>query len=272
MAAGAGAVAVRRARPSAAVRLYARYEPVVLGAAGVVLLFVLWEAAGALGVIDPRLFGQPSRLVPAAAGLWGAGVLQHHVSVTLTEFALGFTLAVLVGIPMGFLMGWYRGVEYVLEPFVWFLYSSPLVAFYPLFIVWFGIGMPTVVTIAFLLAVFPLLINTVTGVQHVEAALVRAARSFGARDLEIFLKVSLPASLPIVFAGLRLAVGRALVGVVVGEIFGATAGLGFAVRYWGGRLRIPEVFVFLTCIALLGVVLTQLIRLLEGRLLRWRHE
>src|SRR5207237_7880500 len=121
-------------------------------------------------------------------------------------------------------------VEYALEPFLWFLYSAPLIAFYPIFVLWFGLGVPTVIAITFLLSVTQITASTLSGIQNVNPGLLRAARSFGATERDLLWKVVLPASVPMVIAVLRLGIGCVLMGVVVGVLFGATAGLGY--RLW----------------------------------------
>ncbi len=251
------------------VRAYLAYEPVLLGALGIAALVGGWEACARAGAFNPLILSRPTQILAAGRQLAASGLLWQHAAASLGEFAAGFGLAIITGIPLGFLMGWNQTAESLLDPFVWFLYSAPLIAFYPLFILWFGLGAPTVVAITFLLAIFPLIVNTMTGIQHIDRALVRVARAFGASSAEIFWKIALPGALPIVIAGLRLATGRALVGVIVGEMFGASVGMGFAVRYYGSHLQMPQLFVFLVIIGILGVSLTQGLRHLETRLAPW---
>jgi NitT/TauT family transport system permease protein len=202
--------------------------------------------------------------------MWRSGALGANLKTSVSEFALGFGVAALVGVFFGLLSGWYRIVEYALEPFVWFLYSSPLVAFYPLFVIWVGLGPGTAAAIAFLLSLPPVLVNTATGVKNVDRDLVRAARSFGAREADVFLRVALPGSVPIVMAGLRLGIGRALTGVVVAELFGATSGLGYAISYHGMLLQTTPMMASLVVVVALGVALTEAVALLEGRFDSWR--
>lgn len=258
-----------RRRRTPLTRAYLAYEPALLGTLGIVALISGWEVCSRAGALNPLILSRPTQIAAAGLQLLADGLLGQHVMTSLEEFAAGFALALVAGIPLGFLMGWNRTVEYVLDPFVWFLYSAPLIAFYPLFILWFGLGGPTVVAITFLLTIFPLMVNTMAGIQHIDWALIRVARAFGASSAEIFWKIALPGALPIVLAGVRLATGRALVGVVVGEMFGASAGVGFAVRFYGSHLQMPQLFVFLAVIAALGVSLTQGLRYLETRLMPW---
>jgi NitT/TauT family transport system permease protein len=168
-------------------------------------------------------------------------------------------------------MGLHRDTEYALDPFVWFLYSTPLVALYPLIVVWFGFGFSTVIAITFMLTVVPLIVNTLAGVRSVEPSLIRAVRAFGGTRTDVVFKAILPASLPLVLAGVRIGLGRALIGVVLGEMFSANAGLGFRMTTYGAHLKTADVFVPLTVFIVIGVVLTQLATLLEHRLQAWKN-
>ncbi len=164
----------------------------------------------------------------------------------------------------------FADVEAALEPFIWFKYSSPTIAFYPLFVAWLGYGRPTIVAIGALFALTPIYANTLSGIKNVDKDLVRAACSFGARPYDVFLRVALPGSIPIVVAGLRLGVGRALTGVVLAELFGASAGLGYSIAYHAQLLETTPMMVSIVAIILLGVILTQLLSWLERKTDSWR--
>jgi NitT/TauT family transport system permease protein len=245
-------------------------RPVVLGALGVAGVLILWEALSALGAVNPFFVSAPSRVALALVQLTAGGELLANLMLTLGALLGGFGLAVLVGVPVGLAMGWWRPVEWVLGPYVWFLAAAPLIAFFPLFIMWLGFGMPTIVAIAFLMAVFPIVVNSMVSVRTVDPSLVRAARAFGAGTTTVALRVILPASLPLVVAGLRLGMGRALIGVVVGEFFSANAGMGFYVLYWGRQFRMADAFAYIVAIAVIALVTTQGLRWLEACLSRWR--
>jgi NitT/TauT family transport system permease protein len=220
--------------------------------------------------VNPVVLASPARVAAALARQWGQGELGSDLAWSGVEFALGFGLAAVVGIVVGLAMGAWRGVELALDPFVWFLYATPLVALQPLLVVWVGFGFPVAVTLAFLLAVIPIVVNTLAAVRAADPVLVRAVLAFGGSRRAVATKVVLPGSLPLVLAGLRLAAGRALVGVVVGEMFGANAGLGFRMTFYGARLRTADALAPVVLLALLGVAVTQGLRLLETRLGRWR--
>jgi ABC-type nitrate/sulfonate/bicarbonate transport system permease component len=190
--------------------------------------------------------------------------------VSGTEFLFGYGAAIVIGVPLGILMGWYGRINAVLDPFVSALYATPRIALLPLLMIWFGIGLMSKVAIVFLGAIFPILVNTITGMRTLNADFVKVARSFGASDRQIFLTVALPSSVPLLLTGLRLGLGHALVGIVVGEMYGATHGLGFLIATSGARFQTDKVMVGIILIASAGVAMTELLRLIERRYEGWR--
>ncbi len=262
--------AVARRAPPRLRRVYLRYEPVILGGAGLALVIAIWELAARWNWINPILLSSPSQIGKAFERQWVSGELLRALVTSGAEFAVGFGLAVLGGAAIGLAMGLHQDIEYALDPFVWFLYSAPLVAFYPLIIVWLGFGFRTVVAITFLLTVIPVTVNTLAGIRSVDPMLVRVVRGFGGATPSLVTKVVFPAALPLVLAGLRIGVGRALVGVVLGEMFSANVGLGFLMTYYGSRLRTTDLLVPLVVLVLFGVGATQGIRFLEHRVARCR--
>jgi NitT/TauT family transport system permease protein len=237
----------------------------VLGAAGLVALGLAWEGAARLGMIDAVVLASPGRVGAAVARQWRLGELPADLAVSAAEFAVAFVLAAMAGGALGLAMGLVRDAEYALDPFVWFLYSAPLVAFQPLLVVWLGFGFWTVVVLAATLAAFPIAVNTLAGVRAADPALVRVVRAFGGRRPAEVVKVILPAARPLVLAGLRIGAGRVLVGIVVGEMFGANAGLGFRLSFYGARLRAADTLAALLGVVAIGILATQAVRLLERR-------
>jgi NitT/TauT family transport system permease protein len=244
--------------------------PVLLGFGSFAAILVLWESVVWLGWVNPFFVSRPSAIAASLNRTARSGELWHNLSVSLAEFAIGYGAAVIVGILAGALAGRIRTLEYALDPFLWFLYSAPLIAFYPVFVLWFGLGVPTVIAITFLLSVTQIAASTLNGIQNVNPGLLRAARSFGASERDLLWKVVLPASVPMVVAGLRLGIGRALMGVVVGELFGATAGLGFSISYYGALLKTTDMIASLVVIVVLGVCCTQTLSAVEARFDSWR--
>lgn len=251
-------------------RFSERYQDLVLGVLSMVALVGIWQLVVDMGLINPFFVSKPSLVATEMMAQLRSGVLMRHLSATLYALVLSFGLAATVGIGLGLLAGWFRDFESALDPFIWFKYSAPTIAFYPLFIAWLGYGTPTIVAIAFLFALTPIYANTVSAIRNVDANLVRAATSFGARPHDIFLRVAIPASVPMIVAGLRLGVGRALTGVVVAELFGSTSGLGYAVGFYGQKLQTTPMMVIVVVVVILGVILTQLLSRLEASTSFWR--
>jgi NitT/TauT family transport system permease protein len=253
-------------------RLFARYRSLLLGTASLVGIVAFWQALASLGISNPFFVSSPGLIADAFVVQLESGEVLANLAASLYSFAVALGLATVVGVGLGLLAGWFRDVQSALDPFIWFKYSAPTVAFYPIFVAWLGYGTPTIIAIAFLFALTPIYANTLSGIKNVDRDLVRAAISFGARPHDIFLKVALPASVPIIVAGLRLGVGRALTGVVVAELFGASAGLGYSIAYYAQLLQTTPMMVSIVIVVLLGVILTQLLTLLEARTDAWRKQ
>jgi NitT/TauT family transport system permease protein len=252
------------------IRILKNHQALICGCISFAVILLIWQFAVDLGLIGVFFISTPIRV---AAAFWrelGSGEVVANVSVSLYELAWGLALACGAGVGLGVLASWSRTIEHILEPFIWFVYACPIIAFYPLFVAWLGLGEPAVIAIAFLSALTPLYANTLSGIKNADQDLMRAARSFGARRSDLFLKVALPGSVPIIVAGLRLAVGRALTGVVAGELFGAAAGLGYSIAYYGQKLKTTEMMVSLVLVVVIGVILTQLLSLFETATDTWR--
>jgi NitT/TauT family transport system permease protein len=172
---------------------------------------------------------------------------------------------------LGFAIGMNRRLEQAVDPFIWFLYSAPSVALYPVLVVWFGFGFATVVAITFLLTFVSITVNTLTGVRSVDQQLVRAVLAFGGRRRHVIGKVILPATVAYVLAGIRIGLGRALTGVTLGEMFGSQAGLGFRITFYASHLQTADVFVPLTVLVVSGLLLYRISDIIETRLLAWRR-
>jgi NitT/TauT family transport system permease protein len=245
-------------------------RPLVLGALSFAAILVAWEAGVRLGWLNPFFTSQPTAIARALLGEMQSGELGRAVRVSIEEFAAGFGAAIAVGLALGIAAGWFRPVEYALDPFIWFVYSAPLIAFYPLFVLWLGLGAHTVMAISFLLSVTPITVNTIAGMRSLDPLLLLAARSFGARAHDRLWKVALPASVPMIAAGLRLGVGRALTGVVIAELFVPSGGLGSSIAYNAGLLRTTAMLASLAVIVVIGVICTQALSALEAQFSSWR--
>jgi len=273
-----------RARPLA---WYLEHERTILGVSAVVLFFVFWEGltrgwwadllAPLIGASAERWRVKPifvsSPTVIAASFyrvFFVTGEIWNDLRVSGLEYVLGFLLAIAVGIPLGLAAGWYRRFACAVEPFLSALNATPQVAFLPLIIVWVGIGLWSKIVVIFLLTVLPVAINALASVKTVDARLLRVAKSFGAPEWQVFKNIILPSSVPFLLTGLRLGVGRAMIGIVVGELYAATAGVGFMIHVAGSSFQTDKVFVGVLIIALTGLGLIEVIRRVERRVEVWR--
>lgn len=260
-------------------RFYLNQEKKILATSSVILFLFLWELMG--GVlsaynpipflrINPMFMSAPSLIWNAAVQLFGSGEIWNDLKVSGIEFVGGYTLSVAFAVPFGIMVGWYKKVGHVFDPFVNAMNATPRVALLPLVIIWLGIGIVSKVGIIFLGAVFPILINTRDGVKTTPYSLINAARSFGASEWMVFKTVVLPSTVPFILTGLRLGVGRALVGVMVGELYAATAGIGFMITVAGATFQTDKVFVGVLIFAVSGMVSVELLTKVERRFDKWR--
>ena len=262
---------VRVAEASAAYKFYLNQERKILGTISVVIFLSVWELLGnTLQIINPMFMSAPSLVLKAGIQMFASGEIWNDLYISGIEFVWGYALSVVVAIPFGIAIGWYKRFAYVCDPFVNAMNATPRVALLPLVIIWLGIGIMSKIGIIFLGAVFPLLINTRDGVKTTPANLLTAARSFGASEWQIFKSVVLPSTVPFILTGLRLAVGRALIGVMVGELYAATAGIGFMITVAGATFQTDKVFVGVLIFAISGMVLTDVIDRFEHRFDKWR--
>ncbi len=262
---------VRIAEASNLYKFYLNQEKKILGTSAVVIFLTVWELTGGVfQLINPMFMSAPSLVFKAAVQLFGSGEIWNDLRVSGIEFAWGYFLSVIFAIPFGIMMGWYKRIAFIFDPFVNAMNATPRVALLPLVIIWLGIGILSKVGIIFLGAVFPLMINTRDGVKTTPHNLLTAAKSFGASEWQIFRSVVIPSTVPFILTGLRLAIGRALIGVMVGELYAATAGIGFMITVAGATFQTDKVFVGVLVFAISGMVLTEFVDRYERRFDKWR--
>lgn len=267
----AAATQVMQARAAGLAVFYRRNLALCRGAASLLGGLVLWEVVARYVIESTLIIVPPSHVVGAFAELLSKGELQTHVYVSGLEFVVGFALAAVVGIAMGIAIGVSNLVRDVLDPWLSALYATPVVAFAPLFVVWMGIGPSSKVAVAFLLAVLPIIINTSAGIRTTDQNLVDVARSFAASRGQVFFKILIPYALAFIIAGLRLGVGRAIIGVVVAEFFGTRAGLGYLILTSSQLFDTSALFVAVVILAGVGVISVVGLQKLERWLAPWRE-
>ena len=231
----------------------------------------IWQFVGGVLVKNSLFLATPSQTVLALIKLAETGTLWHHSWVSFQEFIIGFALAVAVGIPVVLATASSQRAAAMVNPWVSGIYATPIIALAPLLILWFGLGIWSKVAVVISVVVFPVIINTEAGLRATDKQLVEAVRSFGATRSQIFFKVSLPSALPFILAGLRLGVGRGLIGVVVGELFGAKAGLGFLITQAAEIFNMPQLFAGVIVFAAAGITFTGIFQVLERRLVPWNY-
>ncbi len=244
-------------------------QPNLIRAGSVLVFLVIWEIYGRR--TDPLLLTYPTAVARAAWELVRTGELFRQAAISLGALALAFTLSVVVGVGLGLVMGRSRVAEAAFNPHINALYATPQVALAPLMMLWLGLGFIVKVAMIFLFAVFPILINTAAGVRNVSGGMVEVGRAYLASDRQLLCKVIAPAALPFIMAGIRLAISRALVGMIVGELFTAITGLGSMLVLFGNLFETARMFVVIMVLALLGVGLTQAALALERRLAQWKE-
>jgi len=244
-------------------------KPGALRLLSLITLALLWEIAGRTG--NTRLLPPFSIVVVAWFELLVSGQLFRALSISLQAMALGYVLSVLFGVPLGLLMGRYRRLESFLDIYMTALLTVPMISFIPFLVIAFGLGLHSRVWIVFLFAFVIIAINTTAGVRNVDATLTEMARSFGARESDLFLKVILPAALPMIMAGLRLGMGRAVLGMVTSELILAVVGFGAMLMTFSASYNSPALFATILTIVLLAVALLAVIQYLDRRLMPWRN-
>jgi ABC-type nitrate/sulfonate/bicarbonate transport system permease component len=230
-------------------------------------VLVVWEVIGRnLGTF---FMAPPSTLVAAAGEMIATGELVAAVADSLSSLFAGYGLAIVLGITVGFMMGWYKPVGNTLNPFVSAGYVVPTAALVPVFIIWFGLGFTARWVTVFFFCVFEIIISTYTGVRNVDPVLVDSARAFGANRRQLFTKVVAFASLPYIFAGLRMGGARAVKGMVVAELLFAVTGIGGVIQNAANYYRTDKVFVLVVVLALIGVAISSLVQATERWLTPW---
>src|SRR5665213_2537987 len=231
------------------------------------LLF--WEVVSRLLVANALFLAAPSQILYAIYELTLTGEMGRHVAISAIEFAIGYVIASILGIGFGFGMASSVRFKQALQPWISGFYATPTIALAPLFILWLGIGIWSKVIVVIFLVTFPVTINTEAGLRTTSDRLVEMLKSFGASSRQIFFKVSLPSALPFILAGLKLGIGRGLIGVVVAELFGSRAGLGRLISESAETFNMPDLFAGVIIFAVAGIVLTAGFSWIERRIVPW---
>jgi NitT/TauT family transport system permease protein len=247
-------------------------ERVVFGLIGFVVVLGAWEAASQLKLVKKVVLSSPSLIWDAAITDISSGAIFPHIAVSGTEYVLGLGLALVVGIVLGLAIGLFRRLNYLLDPWLSALYATPTVALVPLIIIIFGIGLEAKVVVVFIESIFVITVSVMAGVRAADAVYHDVAQSFRASSWMRFRTVTLPASTPYLLTGVRLGTGRGIVGVVVAEFLTSNSGIGFYIGLNGSLLQTARVYFGIILLGILGLVLGELVRVVERRFERWRPQ
>jgi len=265
-----GRTVLARRRRVAEMSVLSRRTRTALGVAGIVVLLGAWEAAYRFGVVSKITGSSPSQIALAARVLVRHHLLWGAIWSSTKLFLIGFSLCVVVGLVVGLVLGWYRRLHALLDPWVTMLYAAPRLALIPLVVVWVGIGFEAQVVIVFLVGVFPMIINTMAGVTAMDRTHFRVARSFLATNRQVLVTVALPGALPFIVSGIRQTLVLSLTGVVVAEYFLGETGVGGLIFKAGQVLETGQAFVGVAIFCFAAVLLTVALGAVEKRLDKWR--
>ncbi len=236
------------------------------------ILVLLWAALVAWQEYPPFILPSPALVWQKFVAMAGAGAIWLHVGVTLLEIVLGLAVGLSAAFGLGYLLGKHRSLERIASPYIVASQSVPIVAIAPLIVIWMGSGLASKVAVTALITFFPALIATIVGIRNVDPDLHDLMLSLRANRWQLFWKLELPAALPVIFGGLKLSATLAVVGAVVGEFMGASAGLGYLINLGRGILDTPLMFVAILLLVVIAQALYLSVAMLEARLLRWQHQ
>ena len=242
---------------------------VPIGVGSVAALLVIWQLTSSL-TLAGRLTGSPVSIVRAIPAVVSDGLLADGL-YSLWALASGMAIAIVIGVGLGVLLGWFRRLSYLLEPMLMAFYVTPTVALLPLIVIFAGVGNRSTTIVVVLSAVFPILLNTIAGVRQLDPTWMRAVQAYGGDRLTAFRLVAVRGSLPEIVLGIRLGIGRGLIGVIVAEMYASTDGIGSLLSAYSHAIRISHSFVVVIAIGIVGYALVQGMRLVEERVSRWRR-
>lgn len=243
-------------------------NPNVIRAISLSVFFAWWEYAGR--DMNPLFMTYPSAIFDAAWELTLSGEMQKAFMESMVPFLAGLFIAIFGGILIGVLIGQFWVLEFALDPFINALYAIPRVALIPLIILWAGIETAGKIVIVVSIAIFPVIVNTYSGIKDVRGSLIEIGRAYAATEYQLFSKIVLPASVPYIMAGIRLSVGLAIIGIIIAEFFTAVTGLGGNIVLYANNFATAKLFVPIILTGVMGIGLSELVSFIERRLSRWR--
>jgi NitT/TauT family transport system permease protein len=258
---------VRAERVAAERRRRAQMQNLVIRLVSLATALALWQAAGAS--VDPVLFTTPTKVAVAAFDMVLSGELWEYLWPSLIVLLIGLSLAIVCGTMIGLVLARYHILDVGVMVYITFLYSIPSVALVPLIVLWAGYETTAKVVILFIFAFFPMVINTYQGVKAVDPKLLEVGRAFRCSERQLWGNIVLPAALPFIVTGIRLAVGRGMIGMVLADLYTAISGIGYLIVRTASTFQVDKMFVPIVTLGLLGVTLTALLRIAERRVAPW---
>ena len=246
-------------------------QKLVKQTAVIVLLLLIWEIAPRIGLVDPAFFPSFSDVVKSWWEMLVSGELFTHFKASIVRSLTGFILALLIAIPLGLLIGWYPIAKDLLNPTLELFRNTAALALLPVFMLLLGIGETSKIAIVLYACTWPILLNTIASVRNVDPLLIKSARSMNLSSSTLFIKVILPASVPTIFTGIRMAGTGAILVLIAAEMVGAKEGLGYFITYAQYNFQIPEMYAGIITISLLGLLINQGLLVLERRFSRWKQ-
>jgi NitT/TauT family transport system permease protein len=243
-----------------------------VGVASILTGLIVWQVLSDVIVRNRLFLASPWQVAVEIADMFASGAIWPHIRISAVEFILGYSIASVLGISIGLMMATSPFWKSWCQPWVSGLYATPTVALAPLFILWLGIGIWSKVVVIALLVIFAVIVNTEAGIRNTSERYLEMMRSFGATRSQLFIKVSLPSATPFILAGLKLGIGRGLIGVVVAELFGSRQGLGRLIVASADTFNMPQLFAAVTILAVTGIALTAAFSKLEARLVPWTKD
>jgi NitT/TauT family transport system permease protein len=243
-------------------------HPNVIRVTAVIAFFAFWELTARH--MNTLFMSYPTAIFRAAWAITESGELPQAFVTSMEPFLLGLAISIIGGVVIGVLIAQFWFLEYTLDPFINALYAVPRIALLPLIMLWAGLDVTGKVAIVVSIAIFPVIINTYSGIKDVRGSLIEIGRAYCATEWQIFTKIILPAAVPYIMAGIRLAVGLAIIGMIVAEFFTSVTGLGGLIVLYANSFATAKLFVMIIVVGVLGAVLSELVIYFERRLSRWR--
>lgn len=250
--------------------LYRERRQLILGVISVAVVLSFWQFVVDHGYFDEFFASKPSAIAGGAFYLFDKGIIAAEIGTTIIGFMAGFALAIAVGVPLGILIGWYPTMQGLTQPYIAALNATPRIALYPLFVVWFGVGMQTKIVIVFISALLPILFNTIGGMRSLDQSFIDVAHCMGANDRQVFRTVALPATVPFIMTGFRLGIGHALLATIISEMFIGSHGLGALLSTYSTYFQTARLMAVILLVAGSGVVLLNVIGWVEQKVDYWR--